>query len=97
MGDLHIKMMLQEPLEYGVNRTLVGFMIQSFFELLWDHHELKLKLEVLQGVHNEIAFVEIKTSIDCLKVNRASLLNPHSSRDNQVFLLHVDAVGLLRA
>ena len=27
MGDLHIKMMLQEPLEYGVYRSLVGFMI----------------------------------------------------------------------
>ena len=53
-------MMLQESLEYGVNRTLVGFMIQSFFELLWDHHELKLNLDVLQGPHSEIAFVEIK-------------------------------------
>lgn len=75
-------MMLQEPAEYGVNRTLVGFMIQSFFELLWDHPELKLNLDVLQGDHSEIAFVEIKTSIDCLKVNRAPLLNPHASRDN---------------
>jgi hypothetical protein len=74
-------MMLQEPLEYGVNRTLAGFMIQSFFELLWDHHDLKLNLDILQGAHSEIAFVEIKTSIDCLKVNRAPLLNPYSSRD----------------
>ena len=75
-------MMLQEPLEYGVNRTLVGFMIQSFYELLWDHHELRLNLEILQGVHSESAFVEIKTSMDCLKVNRAPQLNPHSSKDN---------------
>jgi len=75
-------MMLQEPVEYGVNRTIVGFMIQSFFELLWDHPELKLNLDVLQGDHSEIAFVEIKTSIDCLKVNRSPLLNPHASRDN---------------
>lgn len=75
-------MMLQEPLEYGVNRTLVGFLIQSFFELLWDHRELKLNINVLQGAHSEIAFVEIKTSMDCLKVNRAPLLKPHSSRDN---------------
>lgn len=77
IGDLHIKMMLQEPLEYGVNRTLVGFMIQSFFELLWDHPELKLNLDILQGEHREIAFVEIKTSMDCLKVNRAPQLTPY--------------------
>jgi len=56
-----------------------------------------LNLDILEGEHREIAFVEIKTTMDCLKVNRAPPLNPNYSRDTSVFLLHMEAVGLLRA
>jgi hypothetical protein len=81
MGDLHIKMMLSDPKLYSVDKSIVEFVIQAIFESLWDKKDSKIHLNILQGEHLETAFVEIKTSIDCLKVNRAPLFAPYKSKN----------------
>eukprot|EP00347_Sterkiella_histriomuscorum_P004252 403361163 len=101
-GDLHIKLLLQEPQNYSVNKTIIEYFIQSYYQLLWDKEagslSDKLELEVLAGDHDEQAFVEIKTDMECLRNNRAPLLSSHNDDNSvQVFINHMDAVTLVRA
>ncbi len=61
-----MKMLLTDPHSYSVNKTLVGYFIKAYYEILWSgepEFKDKLHLDVLAGEHKEQAFVEIKTDI----------------------------------
>lgn len=65
-GDLHLKMLLSDSSQYGINKTLVEYFIKAYFTVLWDKkNELseKVYLDILAGEHEEAAFVEIKTEM----------------------------------
>jgi hypothetical protein len=82
-----------------MNKTLVDLFIRAFYETLWDRktdYNQKLVLDVLAGDHNEKAFVEVKTDLECLKLNKAPLIKSHNEKI-QVFVNHIDAVSLMRA
>ena len=64
IGDLHLRMLISEPESYNVDKKIVTYVIQAFYEILWDLNS-KLKLDVLVGEHREFAFVEVKTNIVC--------------------------------
>lgn len=49
---------------------------------------------MLTGDHKESAFVEIKTSMDCLKKNLAPLIKSSSANGVEVFINHSDAIAL---
>jgi hypothetical protein len=74
--------------------------LEAFYLILWDTSakslSSKLNLDILIGDHNETAFVEIKTDIDCLRNNRAPLLKSRQGTLS-VFINHIDAVSLQRA
>ena len=67
IGDLHIKLLLDEACNYSVNKTLVQYFLKAFYSILWDNSDgtlrQKLNLDILAGEHREVAFVEIKTDI----------------------------------
>lgn len=55
-------MLISEPSSYNVDKKVVTYVIQAFYEILWDLNS-KLQLDVLMGEHKEFAFVEVKTNI----------------------------------
>lgn len=76
-GDLHIKLLLQDSQSYSVNKTIVEYFLHSYYYLLWDKdqgYSQKLQLDILAGDHTEMAFIEIKTDMECLRNNRAPLV-----------------------
>jgi len=103
IGDLHIKLLLSETQNYSLNKTLVQYFLKAYYRTLWDTSSdnslsHKLNLDILAGDHNEVAFIEIKTDIECLRNNRAPMMVTHDGKNKvQVFINHIDAVSLQRA
>jgi hypothetical protein len=70
IGDLHLKMMLKYPDQFGIRVEIVELFIKTFFRTLWSSDQdvsRKLELVVLSGNHNETAFVEVRSE-EVLKI-----------------------------
>ena len=66
IGDLHIKMLVSEPKQYSVDKTLIEYFIKAYFDILWsDDQQLREKLDfdIISGDHKELAFLEVKSDI----------------------------------
>ncbi|CDW91600.1 UNKNOWN [Stylonychia lemnae] len=93
-GDLHLKLLLTQPQSYSINKTLVEYFIQSYYQILWDKTDPiynKLILDVLAGDHNEQAFVEIKTdlvflnhmdAVSLIRAQIAKFFTQHASHES---------------
>ena len=101
IGDSHLKMMIDKPELYSINKTIVEFYLYAFYSVLWDEenplHEI-LYLEVLQGSHVETAFLEVKVNDECLLELVAPLVIPTEGADDTIsmFVNHIDAAGIRR-
>lgn len=101
IGDLHIKLLVENPGLYSIKNDAVKLFIKSFYKVLWDTSNplnALLYLDVLEGSHEETGFLEIKTNEQCLLDQVTPLVAPKESEDDSMslFVNHLDAVGLRR-
>ncbi|CAD8205919.1 unnamed protein product [Paramecium octaurelia] len=78
-GCMHLKSILKNPESYDMRPELAGYLIRSYFTILWNksnplHH--RLILEVMAGRHEERAFLEVRINEACIRQNMAPLLRP---------------------
>ena len=100
-GDQHISLLLQHPDIYSIEPMIVKHFIEAFYNILWDHHNdnhRHLTLRILEGHHQETAFIEIKNEEQCL-VEHTSPVVPTTNSDNDstYYINHLDAVVIRRA
>jgi hypothetical protein len=75
IGDLHIKMLMSEPKQYSVDKTLTEYFIKAYFDIIWsDDQQLREKLDfdIISGDHKELAFLEVKSDIVSTFVSAAN-------------------------
>lgn len=77
---------------------MVKDFLKTFYSHLWTNPltRKKIKLDILQGNHNEKAFIEVKSNAECTKDDLAPLFKPLTKK-NSVFYNHIDAVQIRRA
>lgn len=101
VGDTHLRMLLEYPEMYSISNELIKFYITAFYSILWDSdnplNEI-LYLDILQGSHEETAFLEVKVNDQCILEQVAPLVAPKDSEEDTIsmFINHVDAVGIRR-
>merc|ERR1719506_1357432 len=69
-GDSHIRLLLKKPEWFQLSEYLVPMAVKSFYTLLWQqnsdpksplYQQSKLKLEVLVGQSDPVAFLEVSS------------------------------------
>lgn len=103
-GDSHIRLLLKKPEWFELNQYLVPMAVKSFYRLLWKqssdessplHKVSKLKLEVLVGQSDPMAFLEVSSGELCHHGGVAPMLTARAPR-RAVLVSHLDAVSLRR-
>merc|ERR1719198_1991749 len=86
-GDSHIRLMLKQPEWFQLNEYLVPMAVKSFYRLLWQKNP-KLKLEILVGQSDPMAFLEVSSSELCHSGGVAPMLTPHTAK-RSVLISHL--------
>lgn len=103
-GDSHIRLLLKKPEWFQVSEYLVPMAVKAFYHLLWQqntdpksplYQSSKLKLEVLVGQSDPMAFLEVSSGELCHSGGVAPMLTPRSPQ-RAVLISHLDAVSLRR-
>jgi hypothetical protein len=101
VGDRHLKLMLEYPDLYSIDKSIVEYFITAFYTMLWSSdnplHET-LYLEVLEGPHKETAFLEVRVNEDCIVEKVAPLISPEDNSTDTMSLLinDIDAASIRR-
>jgi len=103
-GDSHIRLMLDKPEWFQLDRVLVPMVLRSFYTSLWRQYQdelsplytaPKLRLKIVSGHRDPKAFFEVTSGESCHNLGFAPMLKPQS--EGRGFLLsHLDAVSLRR-
>lgn len=91
IGDSHLRLMIEYPQMYSIRPEVVKYLITAFFEVLWNKEkglEKLLKVEVLEGDHTEVAYLEVRDSDECVYEGMSPLL----PKKIKLFVNYVDAV-----
>jgi len=99
VGDSHIRLMLKDPANYHVDKSIVQMSLRAFYTILWNPaNEMhnRVHLVELAGEPNPAAFLEVSTTQACEDAAAAPLLQPRSPALS--FLVsNLDAVTARRA
>jgi len=93
-GDSHIRLMLKQPQWFQLNEFLAPMAVKSFYRLLWERNP-KLKLHLLVGQSDPMAFLEVSSGELCHSGGVAPMLTPRTP-ERSVLISHLDAVSLRR-
>jgi sulfate permease, SulP family len=91
VGCGHLRLLLEEPERYEVRPALVEEVIRSFFRRLWTG-DPRLVLDILEGEHEEVAVVQVRTEGAPGLVTAC----PHFGATD-LFVHHPEAVARLHA
>jgi rhodanese-related sulfurtransferase len=94
IGCGHLRLMVQDPAQYGLRPGLVEAMLRAWYQRLWIGGG-ELSLEVLGGHHEEQAVVIVDQPGDVHAFTRVPALTP-SDRGVQVFVVHPAVTRYLR-
>lgn len=92
IGDSHLRLMIEYPQMYSIKPEVVKHLITAFYEILWNNEkglEKLLKVEVLEGEHTEVAYLEIRDSEECVYEGISPLL----PKKIKLFINYIDAVS----
>lgn len=95
VGDSHLRLMLEYPQLYSIRPEVVKHFLTAIYSILWDNTNYLSKLvqvDVLSGDHQEIGYVEIRNSEECLYEG----VSPLFPRAKSLYLNYVDAVNVRR-
>lgn len=101
-GDLFFKVLKKYKSKFGIKSGIVELYIQSLYEILWElqdkaqltkSKDFKLRLEILQGEHEEKAFIDIRLGTTCI-TNVAGPLLTTRNTSMSVFIHSFDAALL---
>jgi hypothetical protein len=96
---MHISLLLEHPDLYQIDEKIVHDFINAFYELLWDRKtevHKKLQLKILDGSHDESAFVEIRNEEMCIVEHMSPAMLSQFDEDQKYFVNHIDAVAIRR-
>jgi hypothetical protein len=100
-GDMHISLLLEHPDIYSIDVRVVNHFIRAFYEILWDKNSeghKKLSLKILDGVHEESAFIEIRNEQMCIVEHMSPVMESECKDDESTYFInHLDAVAIRRA
>jgi len=94
IGCGHIRLMFENPEEYGVRRELVATVIRTIYRLCWDGAP-EVQLAVLPGGHEEAAVINVRIEEEVWMLSHIPLISPSCGND-QMFVNHPDVASHLR-
>lgn len=94
VGCGHIRLMLQDPDEYGIRGPLVESVLRSIARLWWEGVP-DLTFTMLEGEHEEAAVLVVRLEEEVWEGSRVPLVSP-AGAGRQVFVNHADVMSFLR-
>jgi rhodanese-related sulfurtransferase len=94
VGCGHLRLMLQDPAEYGVRSELVADVLRTFFKRLWEGHPA-LEFVVLEGGHRESAVLSVELPGPVHAHTRIPLVSPRLA-DTEIFVAHPEVARFIR-
>ncbi len=75
LGDIAFQAFTKYPAKFGIKSGIVKLFIESIYEVMWELHDaakatnakdIKIRLNVLSGEHEETAFVDVRLGSTCV-------------------------------
>lgn len=95
VGCGHLRLMLEHPSEYGVRRELLEGVLRESYRLGWSRPEL-LDFEVLEGEHEERAFVRVWLDQPVHAYTRVPTFPGIEGEGTAFFVAHPEVSAFLR-